>query len=181
MKELIRGERCDLTKLVSGHIFQGHLSFQAPAEFSMDFSCFAVDAHDKVLNDEYIVFFGHTESPCGAIALITQENANAAIFDLDLTKLPENVDRLAFAITMDGDGDMSKLEEGKLEFFENTQVTGKYLFHGKDFSHERALIIAEIYRRENAWRVTAVGQGFNEGLTRLLEYFYQETQEKTPT
>jgi tellurite resistance protein TerA len=44
-------------------------------------------------------------------------------------------------------------------------------FAGADFSEEKAVIIAELYRRDGEWRVGAVGQGFNGGLSALLQHF----------
>ena len=54
-----------------------------------------------------------------------------------------------------------------------------YQFSGADFSAEKAIIISEIYLK-TVWRVAAVGQGFNGGLSALLKHFGGEETTSTP-
>ena len=41
----------------------------------------------------------------------------------------------------------------------------------EDYSVETALIMAEIYRKDNEWRVNAVGSGYQGGLQALLDLY----------
>ena len=41
----------------------------------------------------------------------------------------------------------------------------------EDYSVETALIMAEIYRKDNEWRVNAVGSGYQGGLQALLDRY----------
>ncbi|RZL87037.1 MAG: tellurium resistance protein, partial [Variovorax sp.] len=47
----------------------------------------------------------------------------------------------------------------------------RFPWSGADFGDEKAVIVAELYRRDGSWRFGAVGQGFNGGLSALLAHF----------
>jgi hypothetical protein len=46
-----------------------------------------------------------------------------------------------------------------------------FSFSGADFQAERALMVAEISRKDGVWRLAAVAQGFNGGLDALVAHF----------
>jgi tellurite resistance protein TerA len=55
-----------------------------------------------------------------------------------------------------------------------------FAFSGSDFQDEKAIIVGEIYQRDNQWRFGAVGQGFNGGLSALLTHFGGTEAEVAP-
>ncbi len=66
---------------------------------------------------------------------------------------------------------MAQLTSGHLRFLVGARETAKFAFKGSDFGAERALMLGELYRKENAWRFCAVGQGFTGGLDALVRHF----------
>jgi uncharacterized protein YegL len=55
-----------------------------------------------------------------------------------------------------------------------------FAFSGSDFQDEKAIIVGEMYQRDNQWRFGAVGQGFNGGLSALLTHFGGTEVEAAP-
>jgi uncharacterized protein (AIM24 family) len=53
----------------------------------------------------------------------------------------------------------------------------RYPFAGSDFSAERAVMIADIYRK-GVWRVAAIGQGFQGGLAELIRSYGGEVADE---
>lgn len=49
------------------------------------------------------------------------------------------------------------------------------------FQQEKALMALELYKKDNIWRMNAVGQGFNGGLAALIKHFGGEVAEAVPT
>ncbi|MGQ9660594.1 MAG: VWA domain-containing protein [Thermochromatium sp.] len=81
---------------------------------------------------------------------------------------------------IDGAGTMRQLTAGRVCLIENEQIKATFALRGSDFADERALMLAEIYRKGGAWRLSATGQGFNGGLDALVRHFGGEIAERTP-
>lgn len=129
--------------------------------------CFAVDAAGRVPDDDWLVFRGRDQSPKGAIRLVLDTSDRAA-FVVALDALPANVQRCVFAAT---------LESGRFGDLRGTLLaagtgSGESLgFRLEEASDEQALIFAEIYRHQSAWKLRAIGQGFTGGLYPLAAHF----------
>jgi hypothetical protein len=93
-------------------------------------------------------------------------NNHAQLFHVE-----SSIERLVFTAAIDGLQTMSQIQSGCLKFLTDNQETASFKFHSSDFEHERSLILGEIYRKNGDWRFHATGQGFNEGLEKLVEYF----------
>ena len=166
--DICRGQRLPLASLLDNCA----QNFQVESSINgllIDFACFGLDANSKLLNDDYMVFFNQPQTPCGSIAISLQ--SNSAIFSCDLNKLPVSIERLVFTAAIDGLQTMSQMQSGYLKFLTENQEAANFKFHSDDFEHERSLILGEIYRKNGNWRFHAAGQGFNEGLEKLVEYF----------
>ena len=170
--ELSRGQKVPL----KGNSLEVALSLSGPASY--DLSCFGVDASEKLSDDRYFVFYNQTSSPEGAIKILGAAG-NPVRFGLDLSRLPEKIQKLVFVATIEGAGNMRDLREGVLEIFSGSSLA-RFAFSGRDFQDEKAVMVAEIYRK-GEWRLGAVGQGFSGGLSALLAHFGgEEVKEVEP-
>lgn len=88
--------------------------------------------------------------------------------DVDLSSLPADVDRVVVAATVEGGGvdrfgavaaPVARVTAGGSPVADFT-IT--------DLGTERAIQTVELYRRQGAWKVRAVGQGYDGGLDALL-------------
>lgn len=141
-----------------------HCTVQAP--FHIDISCFGLDAHDKLFDDAYMVFYNQTATPHGEIRLVA--DVPASHFMVSLTRLPAQVSKLVFAAAIDPTHKQSMQQLQSLIL-----RVGEHVFSltGADFSGEKAIMIAELYRKDGDWRLGLNGQGFNGGLDALLVHF----------
>lgn len=171
---LTRGQKLPLQ--ASGPL-EAALSFSGPATY--DLSCFGVDANGKLSDDRYFVFFNQTVSPNGEIKIMGAPG-NPIRFAVDLAKLPASIQRLVFTAAIDGHGTMRDLQEGTFEVFSQGASLARFPLSGSDFQGEKAIIVAEIYRKGQEWRLGAVGQGFNGGLSALLAHFGGEEVKEEP-
>jgi stress response protein SCP2 len=177
MPSLARGQKIRLADLTPSLQLRAGLSAQAPG-VTFDFSCFGVDASDKLSDDRYFVFFNQKSSPEGALKQSGGQNGDSETFEIDLSRLPATIRKLVFVMTIDGSGTLAQLARGHFRLLANGGEVARFDFAGKDFGAEKAIIAAEIYFKE-VWRVAAVGQGFSGGLSALLKYFGGEEIEET--
>ena len=161
--DMIRGQKIKISDVTSG-VFQ--IQVQLVAAMAIDVSCFGIDAQQKLSDERYMIFFNQPNSPCGGVKLVNNQ-ANQTSFQIDLSKIPSTIDKLVFTAAIDGQGTMAQLQSSSLSVGSNCRFT----FSGQDFADERAIMIAELYRKEGVWRLAAVGQGFNGGLDALVTHF----------
>lgn len=163
MNEMTRGQKSKLADIGCSGPFTAVLAL-AGMGMTIDVSCFGLDASGKLSDERYMVFFNQRASPGDAVRFDTAgETSN---FHIDTSKLPDSVDKLVFAASIDGDGTMARLGSSTM-----TLGAATFRFAGSDFHAEKAVIVGEIYRRDGAWRFGAVGQGFSGGLSALLAHF----------
>lgn len=164
MAEIVRGHRSKLSDLGCSSTLSTELMLAPAAGSSIDVACFGVDADGKLSDDRYMVFFNQMASPGNAIVLSSA--GHASTFALRLDDLPLTIERLVFAASLDGAGSMRGLGASSM-----TIGNAVFRFSGNDFDTEKAVIVAELYRRNGQWRFCAVGQGFAGGLSALLTHF----------
>lgn len=177
MKTIDKGQRIKLADIFTGNRFEASLVATGPG-LTVDFACFGLDAAGKLSDESYMTFFNQPTSPCGGIGFTT--TGSGARFAFDLDRVPAAIDRLVLAAALDGAGAMGQLSSGSVTLACGGQDAGKFAFAGADFKDERALMLAEFYRKDGAWRVNAIGQGFNGGLDALVKHFGGDVAEATP-
>jgi len=140
-----------------------------PAGLELDVTAFLLLDSGKVPGDEGMVFYGQTATLGGAVTL----DVNARRFDLDLSRLPEMIAKIAVTITIDK-GTQRQQRFAQLGSVEvSVEDGGEAHRFAPDVQamSETALILAEVYRRNGQWKLRAVGQGFNGGLAPLAQHF----------
>ena len=170
MLSMVRGQKIKLSDVTNNSKIQVGLAVTAPAGMAFDISCFGVDAQEKLSDDRYFVFYNQKSSPNGEIVSMGASGNDLEKFQIDLSLLPANIRKLVFIITLDGPGSMAQIQRGGLRLIAQSVEVADFTFTGSDFSGEKAIIVAEIYLKD-FWRLSAVGQGFNGGLSELLKHF----------
>jgi tellurite resistance protein TerA len=176
---LARGQKLRLPDLTTSTRLTVGVGLQAPAGVALDTSCFGVDAADKLSDDRYFIFYNQKKSQCGSIMIIDAAEGEAQRFSVELAQLPQAIRKLVFVVTLDGAQDMSCLGDSYLRLLDNGRELARFGFSSRDFSKEKAVIVAEIYHKD-VWRFAAVGQGFNGGLSALLKHFGGEEKAEPP-
>ena len=168
--QLQKGQKVKFTDLGLTPKFIAECSIQS--SITIDISCFGLNEMGKLEDENYMVFYNQKASPNGEVKLIQETPFK---FEIDADKLPAKASKLVFTAAIDGNNTMSEIQS--LEF-----KIGAVSFSltGKDFAKEKAVIIAEVYKRDNIWRINAVGQGFNGGLDALLVSFGGEVAAANP-
>jgi len=181
MKSLVRGQKSKLSDLALGDSFAAAINLVLPSGGSLEVSCFGLDATDRLSDDRYFIFFNQRKSPEGAITAAGAGQGALETFNIDLARLPTTIKKLVFTATIDGTATMAQVQSGWLRLLQGGSVAVEFPLVGSDYSGEKAIILGEIYLKD-VWRLAAVGQGFNGGLSALLKHFGGEevTSAATP-
>lgn len=134
----------------------------------VDVSAFRLFANNKVQGDTDMVFYGQPSNDDNTISL-TNEGNNTS-FTVDLNYLKPDVQKVAFTVTCDGNQTVARLQRLAIQVEAGQEIlaTGTVDLAGRQ---EAALIMGELYRRNNEWKFRFVAQGFSGGLKPLAEHF----------
>lgn len=90
--------------------------------------------------------------------------------DVQTSALPANVDKVVVTASLDGSGPPTFAAAGTLLATIGSD-SGALTFPMDGLTTETAVVCVEIYRRGGAWKVRAVGQGYDNGLAGIATAF----------
>ena len=155
----------DLTVLIRHAVIPG-------AE--IDVSAFLVTGTGKVRSDADMCFYGQPSVAGGAVTLAGASGGETR-FTVAPGRIPAGVEKVVFTATIhENRAPFSRVPEICLEV---GGISGRIPCAGMT---ETALILAELYLRNGAWKVRVVGQGFNGGLAKLAPHLGVEVAEPAP-
>lgn len=126
----------------------------------VDVVAFELGADTKVPTDDEFVFYNQPTSPDGAVRLSIDGDREQGIA-IDLTAVDSEIERITVGAAIDGEtfGDVGALSV-TVDTADITLATAVL----DAATTERSMIIVEVYRRNGAWRLRALGQGYDDGL-----------------
>lgn len=177
--QLIRGQKLKLSDVLNDPL-SFSLATTPPSNLNLDIALFGLDSQGKLSDEAYMIFYNQPQSPCGSLTL-TQNDSQIVSFDVNLTTLNPQIERLVLTLTIDGHQTMAQLPTMAINLQSQQQTVASFPIDGSMFQQEKALMALELYKKDNIWRMNAVGQGFNGGLAALIKHFGGEVAEEAPT
>lgn len=177
--QLIRGQKLKLSDVLSNPL-SFSLATTLPSNLNLDIALFGLDSQGKLSDEAYMIFYNQPQSPCGSLKL-SQNDGQIVSFDINLTTLTPQIERLVLTLTIDGHQTMAQLPAMAINLQSQQQMVASFPIDGSMFQQEKALMALELYKKDNIWRMNAVGQGFNGGLAALIKHFGGEVAEEAPT
>ncbi|GAB23775.1 hypothetical protein GOPIP_057_00930 [Gordonia polyisoprenivorans NBRC 16320 = JCM 10675] len=135
----------------------------------------------RVRSDADFVFYNQPTGP----GISYRADGGADVLDIDTTRLPADIVTVAIAASLDGTGPVSFATAGRLEVTIAPAGAGAtaeetIAFSPDGLTSEAAVVCVEIYRRGDAWKVRAVGQGYDAGLAGLATAFGIDVEDDVP-
>ena len=183
---LTKGQKVDLTKknpslknIMVGLGWDVN-EFDSGADFDLDAAAFMLGANGKCPTEKEFVFYGNLEHASGAVKHmgdnLTGEGDGDEQIEVSLAKIPPNVERIAFTVTI-YDAEPRRQNFGQVS---NSYIrivdadTDSELIRydlGEDFSIETAVVVGELYKHNGEWKFNAIGSGFQGGLAALCGHY----------
>lgn len=135
---------------------------------AVDVSALLLTGAGKVRADSDLIFFNNPVGPG-----VTYGTSGIRV---DTTAVPPDIETVAVTASLDGSGPATfggvplRITVGPDLSFDMTGLTT-----------ETAVVCVEIYRRGGAWKVRAVGQGFDDGLAGIATDFGITVDDEPPT
>ena len=149
----------------SGGFFGGN------KQFDLDSSVLCLDADKKLRDVKDIVYFGNLRHSSSAIAhqgdnLTGAGEGDDEVINIDLPLVPADISYLVFAINIykcnKRHQDFGMVENAFVRLVNraNNQELARYNLSGSEYQGMTGMILAEVYRHNNEWKMAAVGNGF---------------------
>jgi stress response protein SCP2 len=162
--QLIKGQKVKLDESIQNQEIKVNFKYDAP--FDINVGCFGMDEDGHMHNPKYQIFYNQKVSLNNEIKLdVSNTESN---FLIKLSQLPPDINKLVFTASVDKSTSQAMSALRSLEFSMNEM---SFSVTGTDFSQEKAVIIAEIYKKFGIWRLGISGQGFNGGIEALVANF----------
>ncbi|MEM9274905.1 MAG: TerD family protein [Cyanobacteria bacterium P01_F01_bin.143] len=186
---LAKGERISLEKVAPG-LTEAIVGLgwdtnptDSGADFDLDGSLFVLGSDEKLISDKHFIFYNNLTSPDPNKSIQHMgDNLTGAgegddeIIKINLKEVPAEIKKIVVTVTIH-EAEARKQNFGQVQNAfvrvvnpSNQQEVVRYDLT-EDYSIETALIMAEIYRKDNEWRVNAVGSGYQGGLQSLLDRY----------
>lgn len=133
----------------------------------VDVSALLLGADGQVRSDADFVFFNQPVGPG-----VTYRHGRGArdMVDVHTSTLPADVDKVVVTASLDGSGPPTFAGASSLTATIGSD-TATLTFPMTGLSTETAVVCVEIYRRGGAWKIRAVGQGYDNGLAAIATAF----------
>ena len=180
---LTKGQKVDLTKgnpglkkLMVGLGWDVN-AYDSGADFDLDAAAFMLGDNGKCPSEKEFIFYGNLTHPSESLKHMGDnltgegEGDDEQIF-IDLTKIPANVSKVAFTVTIyeaeERGQNFGQVSNSFIRIVDES--TGQEVIHydlGEDFSIETAVVVGELYKHNGEWKFNAIGSGFQGGLAAL--------------
>ena len=149
----------------SGGFFGGN------KQFDLDSSILCLDADKKLTDVKNIIYFGNLRHSSSAIVhqgdnLTGAGEGDDEVINIDLPLIPDNIVYLVFAINIykckQRKQDFSMVDNAfvRLVNRNTNKELARYNLSGTEYSGMTGMILAEVYRHNQDWKMAAVGNGF---------------------
>ncbi|KOG40265.1 stress-induced protein, partial [Streptomyces decoyicus] len=145
------------------------------APVRLDVSGLLLAANGKVRSDDDFVFYNQPSGP--GVTHSAAAGGGGDTITVDTAAVPDGIEKIVVTASPDAPG----------ATFAGTEPTGTVrnaddgsviaTFPPPQLGTETALVVVEIYRRNGAWKVRAVGQGYANGLAGIATDFGVSVEE----
>lgn len=143
-----------------------NISIRILSQNAIDCAAYRLTTEGKVRGDGDMIFYGQTRSDDGNVSF--RGHDSDGFFDINLPTQPANIDRIALAFS--SAQTLAQVGDVDIQVLQGSQVLMTCQLSSAGRS-EKAIILAECYRRQGSWKFRFIAQGFDGGLKPLSEYF----------
>ncbi|CCQ49328.1 TerD family protein [Crocosphaera watsonii WH 8501] len=153
-------------------------------DFDLDASVLCLTNKDKLKSKSDVVYYRNLEHSSGAIThqgdnLTGEGDGDDEQILVDLTRLPDDILKLVFVVNIykarqrqQSFGQVKNAFVRLVNLNDNKEIA-RYSLLGEEYGGKTGMILAEVYRDQEEWKMEAVGKGFMvNGLQEITNQYY---------
>ena len=152
-----------------------NISIRILSQNAIDCAAYRLTSDGKVRGDGDMIFYGQILSDDGSVSF--RGHDSDGFFDINLSAQPASIEKIALAFS--SEQTLAQVGDVDIQVLQGSQVlmTCQLAAAGRN---EKAIILAECYRRQGNWKFRFIAQGFEGGLKPLSEHFGVEIADEAP-
>ncbi|WP_049681534.1 TerD family protein [Peribacillus loiseleuriae] len=188
MKTIKKGEKYLIESTVKKLDIE--LRWDAPAIYDMDGSAFLVASDGKVKQDSDMIFYNNPCSSNQSVIRLMPVSTQQEQYEVNLERVSSHIQKIPFVLTIHESAHTKQtfqnISQLRLQIRNGYTHLPLLTFRMDDFTNETALILFELYRYKNQWKINAVGSGYFGGLADICKEYGltvedpSDLQETTP-
>ncbi|WP_036478261.1 TerD family protein [Myxosarcina sp. GI1] len=158
-------------------------SLKGDRNFDLDSSVFCLNADKKLTDIKNVIYFGNLRHTSDAIAhqgdnLTGAGEGDDEVINLNLPLIPADISYLVFVINIykcaQRQQDFSQVNNAFVRLVDraNNKELARYNLSGSEYAGMTGMILAEVYRHNNEWKLAAIGDGFKANGLEDIARFY---------
>ncbi len=152
-----------------------NISIRILSQNAIDCAAYRLTTDGKVRGDGDMIFYGQKSSDDNSVSF--RGHDSDGFFDINLPSQPATIDKIALVFS--SDQTLAQLGDVDIQVLQGSQVLLTCQLNSSGRS-EKAIILAECYRRQGSWKFRFIAQGFAGGLKPLSEHFGVEIADEAP-
>jgi tellurium resistance protein TerD len=184
--KLSKGQKINLTKdapeMTEFQVALGwNPSEQPGVDFDLDVSAYMIGSDGKVVPNESFVYYGNLKSLCESVVhsgdnLTGDGDGDDEVITVDLTKVPANIEKIAFITTIHEAASRSQnfgqVSDAYVRLVNKSNGEEKFKFDlSEDHSVGISLLVCELYRHNGDWKFNPQGQSSDKDLGAICSDF----------
>lgn len=142
------------------------ISVRIISQLPIDCAAYRLTSAGKVRGDGDMIFYNQTRADDATVSF--RGHDADGFFDINLTNQPADIEKIAIAFS--SDKPLAQLGDIDIQVFQGQTLLLNCPLSAANRS-EKAMILAECYKRQGAWKFRFIAQGFDGGLKPLSEHF----------
>lgn len=152
-------------------------------DYDLDAAVVCLDQVNHVRGNGDLIYFGNLQHQSGAITHLGDNLTGAGEGDdeeiiVNLTQIPDYIQKLVFTVNiyscLTRKQDFSQVNNAfvRLVDLANRREIARYDLSGDEYHNMTGMVMAEIYRQDQDWKMAAIGDGFRvSNLEELVTLF----------
>lgn len=146
----------------------------------LDASAFMLDANNRVIGDDWFVFYGQPTSPDNSIQHSGDSDGTGygddEVITMHLSAINPNVKKVVFVVTIDSAIEkglnFSMVANAYVRVVDSTNNNELIKFNLSDYyANVTSMVVGEIYNHNGVWKFNAVGDGVAKDLAGLCAMY----------
>ncbi|MEM8779310.1 MAG: TerD family protein [Cyanobacteria bacterium P01_G01_bin.49] len=162
----------------------GLLGLFKGTDFDLDASVLCLNARDKLKSKSDVVYFGNLRHKSGAITHLGDNLTGKGEGDdeqvlVNLAEIPAEINKLIFVVHIyhakQRKQDFGQVKNAfvRLVDLRNNKEIARYHLSGEEYQGATGMILAEVYRQDNEWKMAAIGEEVQvNGLEAMTNNYY---------
>jgi stress response protein SCP2 len=142
------------------------------SRYDLDVEAFMLGQNGKVIGDSWFVFYNQIASPDGSVKILENINSDKRVVRVKLKSVNNQVNKIVFVITINEARQMgynfSNVCNAYVRIVDKQSNKELFRFELTDYyNNVCSMMVGEVYRRNNEWKFSPIGDGTGDDLLGL--------------